>query len=218
LLYNKFIEYEHYSITKSGKDKIKKIVKKDVDDPDVIKSLYGNRFQKKKIIEGFHYDSSVTKYLKSSFTIDFRIGKFVSVKNKQLSNLQFMTDIKPFILDTLLTLELPNFAYMSWENVIEIRESTSGRDFREYIESIAIEVTNNINNISDKRDIESIIQKYHIKALSQELCNMKPSFGKITLKILLNTTQLGGIVASIAELINYIEDNNSWISLIKSNR
>lgn len=202
-------------ISSEGKDRLKPCIAQDRKDKDLIAQLPGSRFEQGKLIEAAHTDSLLSQVVGAPFTADNRIGEFIKAKNGRIAEADFIADLRPFILGRLFSLGLPDFAQAPWDQILKIRNSGAGVDFRRLVERLLSELMLELENFESQRDLEDHVSRLFVGELVEEIRAMAPTTSGLVWDVALNLVPYGGVVAGAGTLADLIAHKGSWISLLR---
>lgn len=217
LLTADYIFFKVIDANSIAKKKAKQAAIMDFRKPELSKTLIGNSYFKKKILEALHIDSTLSYSLETPFVIDQNVGSIIHWKNNETIKIHEGT-IKDIFFNNWIDLGLPDFSKASWEEIDKLRSSNAGIELRRMIQKIVDEITDNFYNISDPRDATNIIKNNFGKELIKELNAKAPTKKEIFLNIVLNILPLGiGTVGGgIKDLVNFALNKRSWVSLLNN--
>ena len=116
-----------------------------------------------------------------------------------------------------LSIGLPDFGVLPWEDVCKIRESRAGQDLRVMIYGITTEIKENLSEMHDEKDIELLVNKLFLKELVDQLMSYLPKAQMALLNLGSNLIPYGGgaLVGGIKDLKDLVVKRNSWVSLLE---
>ena len=178
-------------------------------------SIPGSNFQQKALIKGVHYDSAIAAELNLPFTGDPRMAAFVTLKNEQIADQAWDPVLNMTVLRSLVPISFPDFGAMSWETIMDIRESAAGRDLRHLIQRLTTRLPEALEVTDDPQVVDGIVRGLFIEELVEEIRSQAPKVAEVTASFGLNLVPYGGWVGSAAELMNAVEHRQSWVSLLR---
>ena len=215
LLGQPFVELQAYEVDKTTEAAIKSDADRDASSEELASALDGNHFLKQSVIRAIHLDSSLARYLKASLTTDFRAGPYIARKNKAVARAIWHQDFKPFVLDTLASLVVPDVSQLPWDQVGRMRDSSAGVALRATVERMALELVGTAADLNDPKDVQVVVQRLLINDLVAELREHQPRLKDIVVDLALNFIPYGG-AASLAEGVReYLAHHRSWFSLLR---
>lgn len=215
LLHEDFVRYEGYHPEEGWKTKVQQAAARDRRDHELVEALGVERFQQKPVLEALHFDSGLAAQLRYPFLTDGRIGRFIRKKNQQVIARIWHFDFRPALLGAMMDVVLPDFEAMSWEDVLKIRDSGSGRDLRRQLAHAAEELAEVLQEVDDPYELTAIVQKHYLRELADHIRAESPTVGKLILNLGTNLLPLAGAAMSGGlEAANLVDYKNSWIALI----
>ena len=209
------IKLVYFAPTEDTKARIKASADEDKRNRLLFDAAHGTHFQKGKLIEAVHFDSSLAFYLKSSLATDHRVASFIEAKNRQIAGLRWQEDLRDFVFGTLTTVILPDLSSLGWEEILRVRESAAGGDLRQAIGRIAADTIAAISELSEPRDAELIVHRLLMRELIDEIRRHQPTARDLALDIALNFIPYGGLIGGATAVADLVGHNQSWFSLVR---
>lgn len=215
LLDEGFLRLTYFAISEELKKHLQGMGSKDAADPQIRAALPDDIRQLTRMAQGLQIDSALGAYEAAALATDDRIGRLVAVKNRVMAQTALIPDIRDALLGVLCSVALPDPGGMGWQEVAGVRESAAGRDLRRHLAELADELTAELANIQDPRDAEIIMTRHVAQDLRDELIATMPGRGRMACDLLLNFSTVGGIVGSVAQLVNAVERRQNWVALLQ---
>jgi hypothetical protein len=211
-----YIKWVPFDLPQEARSTPKEIAKKDIENQKLKQHLPESHYQQKNILESLYFDAFLSIHLNLPFLTDYRMSPIIHWKNKQVG-MHFDNTIEDFLLSCWISIGLPDFGTLPWEEVIKIRESRAGNDFRKMVWQISSFIKDNYQDIKDNTERELLVQR----VLSQELVNQlraklpKPQMAFFNLGLNLIPWGGGVVLGGVKDLKELINKRNSWVSLIE---
>ncbi|MFH1671809.1 MAG: hypothetical protein ABIF87_00040 [Pseudomonadota bacterium] len=208
-----YFKWNSIDISNEDKQVAQKIATTDLNNEEIVKSIQRQYFIRKNVLESLFIDSILSFRLRLPFLTDFRMLSIIKQKNNEFK-LHFEPSIEGLFFDNWISMELPDFSYMSWEKVHEIRESEAGQNFRLMIAKLSTSVQEKLSEIDDERDIEKIVNWEFFKETIDEFRHFSPTYSEFGLNIGLNLIPYGAFIGTMKDFSNLLEYHNSWVTLL----
>lgn len=208
-----YFNWEVVDLTSDGKRYVAKQSQNIIKDGELNEHLPEGSYLKKKLIESFYFDTLMAFEMRNPLSMDHRFSPILDhVSDRQIQSLQ--PEIRAFFHNHWISLNFPDFSEYSWEELHEIRTSMAGQEFRSMVDRVIRNVTIELPKIEKYEDVIEIINKEFIGELVDEINKRRSNIRELGVNLALNVVPLGSIVSVANDIRNYIEDKNSWISLL----
>jgi hypothetical protein len=215
LLDEDYIRFEFFRPTEEGKARLQKAAAADRRDEQLMEAVSVEGFLRKPLVEALHFDSALAAELRCPFLTDARVGGFIAAKSRQVVTATLQRDLRPAILDVTMELVLPDFASLSWDQVVRIRNSGAGLDLRRHLSNAAQEISVAAAEVDDLRELTIIIQRHYLKELAAQIRGESPTVEKAVTNFAVNLLPgVGAFVGNAADIARLIEYRNSWVALV----
>lgn len=215
LLEADFVKFLQSGLTEEGKQEVRKRTSKDLKYYTFDKQATGEYYKHKALVEGVHHDSLMAFGIDSPFLADELAGDFISARNEHGGDQVWRNELNANVLNTLYEVAFPDFSSMEWEQIIPIRESAAGQDFRQMIERLTNRLSSAVGDISGPHEISLLSRGLFIEELVAELQELAPDMTTAVLGLGANLIPYTGWASSSAEIVSAFEHRRSWISLLK---
>jgi hypothetical protein len=214
LLNSEYISWVNLDLRQKDKNLAKKNAKEDKKDKELSEILPNNHFQKNKIIESFYIDSLMAHFMKIPFSVDYNILSLINWKREKILK-KWKPEINSLIYNNWVSLDLPYFGDLTWEEVHNIRTSKAGKDFREMLQRIASKTSKYMPEIEDYNELKDLINREIMNELIEELMSRIKDPKKAIFDIGMNFIPYSFLYSSGEEVYDLIKDGHSWVYLLK---
>src|SRR5690606_24489923 len=159
-------------------------------DADLYASLPVPHFERGYILKALHLDAALAGAARMSITFDNRVAASLRVRQKRLPNL--LPDVAPLVYEKALRIDMPAVGEMSWERVIELRESHEGTSFRSMIEQARKQVLEELPNLRTDADIREVVSDVMMADVIKELRGNASPIGSVLVGFSLNLLPVVG--------------------------
>ncbi len=180
-------------------------------------SLPENRYLAKVIVNGLLRDSTLAYFMNVPISVDEHAINVIR-KQQSLVASDWSDALPEHFLDFWLDLDLPNFSEWSWDQVVEVRESEIGRDFRRMLHRVCQTARQALEEGARNRDIRDAISTVWAKELIDELRSRRAThFGTIA-SIAMNVVPFGFIPSIAKDCLALGREQESWVSILFMNQ
>lgn len=180
-------------------------------------SLPNNRYLASAIVRGLLRDSSLAYFLNIPISVDEAAIALVQNQRNLTTGVREDT-IPQHFLNFWLDLELPNFTEWTWDQVVEVRESEIGRDFRRMLHRVCKNARAALEDGAENEAISEIISKIWIRELIDEIKSRRATrFGTVA-SIAMNVVPFGFIPSIAKDCLALAREQESWISMLFMNK
>jgi hypothetical protein len=198
--------------------------RRDLSNPAISDAIPGNRFVKSKVLESLYHDAYLANTAGLDFAVDYRAGPAVRLKNQMESD-RWGPEARATVGRAWVSLGRPDYGNASWEEVIAVRESAAGRDFRRLIEQVATAVDDAALQGTPPSELQHIAERQLDAELVKELIKRKSSALEGLLSLALNLIPLGlrglgaaataaGLATETGGLFKSLRERRTWVSLL----
>ena len=214
LLTASYFNWVKIDISEEDKKYIKKEIGTDLRLKELTDLLPSNQFLRNKYVESFYFDSMLALRMRLPLLVNEKLLPIIQWKNSRIKH-KWFPSVNEMIFKNWIKIGLPNIADSSWEEIDEFRQSLAGEDFRRMIERISNKVNYELKNVESSADIKSIISDEFSKELVEEIKARLRTRGRTGLNVLLNLLPGGALLSSSDEISSLVEQEQSWVSLLK---
>jgi|GEM_PF-2037356 len=172
-----------------------------------------NSYLRKCLVNGLLKDSVTAHLLKMPLSVDYTVAPLI-VKQMQATWLRVDPELKALAYDRWIRFNLPDFGEWSWDQVLEVRESPAGMDFRQMVRRVCTNVKAAIASGATEPDIDNLIGIQIVKELIAEVQKRRPTVGSTAFGLLLNVIPFGNLVDSGKELLTLATEHDSWFGIV----
>lgn len=211
-----YIKWAPIDLPEEIKNTAKEMANIDIDDDELKQYLPRVDYQQKNILESLYLDSLLSFHIKMPFLTDSRMTPVIHWKNKKIG-MHFDKTIEDMFLNAWINIGLPDFGELPWNEVIKLRESKAGQDFRYMVGDISSIIKNTYHEVKDEMEIELLVQRSFSKKLVLQLRTNLPKPQTAFFNLALNLIPWGGgvVLGGGKDLKDLITKRNSWISFIE---
>jgi hypothetical protein len=209
-----FIRWSNLKISPQLDGRIKQQVEADIAGKNYQGCLPENKYLASFLLESVYRDCSAARHLKLPFSVDLHSAPIID-RLRQNARMAYPVELPTALFDYWLTLDLPDFASLSWSEVCDLRETDAGISFRRMIHDVANRAKAALPDIHEQHDCESWLAKEFNKEVLKELSNRIVSPRKAVASLCLNIIPFG-IFPSVAKDISALcSEQESWVSLVR---
>ena len=171
-------------------------------------------FLQYKIIESLHFDAGKAAFAtQCPFLVDERCRDVVAAKIGRLRD-RLVRELRGVVIGEWVSMGLPDFSALTWDQVMRVRESAGGRDLRNMISRLAEQIgeTHAAMSVADL----NLLAKQHITAeLVDEVTSRLTSPKDVALNLITNLIPFGAIASTGGDVQDLLSSSQSWVSLLK---
>ena len=211
-----YIKWSPIDLPEKIKNTSKEVANLDIEDDELKQYLPDTYYQQKNILESLYFDSLLSFHMKVPFLTDCRMTPVIHWKNKKIG-MHFDKTVENIFLNAWVSIGLLDFGELPWNEVIKIRESKAGQDFRRMVGQISSVIKNSYHEIKEEIERELLVQRFLLQELVLQLRAKLPRPQTAFWNLGLNLIPWGGgiVLGGGKDLIDLIAKRNSWVSLIE---
>lgn len=211
-----YIKWTPVDLPDKAKSTPKEVANLDIEDVELKQYLPDTYYQQKNILESLYFDALLSFHMNMPFLTDHRMTPIIHWKNKQIG-MHFDKTVEDIFLSCWISVGFPDFGELPWNEVIKIRESHAGQDFRRMVGQISSVIKNSYHEVKEAMELELLVQRFLSKELVLQLRAKLPKPQTAFLNLGLNLIPWGGGIAlgGGKDLKDLIAKRNSWVSLIE---
>ncbi len=211
-----YIKWIPVDLPDKAKSTPKEFANLDIGGGELKQYLPETYYQQKNILESLYFDAFLSFHMNLPFLTDYRMTPIIQWKNRQVG-MHFDKTVEDALLSCWISIGLPDFGELPWEEIIKIRESRAGHDFRNMVGQISSLIKTGYQDTKDQFDLELLVQQIFSQKLVNELRAKLPKPQTAFFNLGLNLIPWGGavVLGGGKDLKDLIEKRNSWVSLIE---
>jgi hypothetical protein len=218
-----FIQWLNGDLVENLKEQAKDEARRDLTNSAISESIPGNHFVKAKVLESLYHDASLANHTGLDFAVDYRAGPAVRLKN-ELESDHWGPEARATVGRAWVSLDLPDYGQALWEEVIAVRESAAGKDFRRLVERVAAAVDCAALEGIPPSELQHLAERKLAAELAKELKERTPTVRAKLLSLAINLISTLPVVGALANaagvatetggLINALRERRTWVSLL----
>jgi hypothetical protein len=225
LLNAEFIRMDAGDLSDDLTHQIAEEARKDISDPSIFASIPGNRFVKAKVLESLYHDACLASMDSLDFAVDYRVGPAARLKNEMESD-RWGPEARAIVGRAWVTLERPDYGHALWEEVIDVRESAAGKDFRRLVERVAAAIDKAALEGAPPGELQHIAERKLDAELVEEMNRRKTvmmggvlsiglSLIPLAIPVLGPAASAAGATIGASALLNLLRERRTWVSLLQ---
>jgi hypothetical protein len=198
--------------------------RRDLSNPTISGLIPGNKYVKEKVLESLYHDAYLATSAAMDFAVDYRVGPAARLKNEMESN-RWGPEARATVGQAWVSLERPDYGNASWDEVIELRESAAGRDYRRMVERVAAAVDRAAVEGTPASELQRIAERKLDAELVKAMRRRRSSPMDGVLSFALNLISLAlplvatgaaavGIAMDMDSVISSLRERRTWVSLL----
>lgn len=189
---------------------------KDLRTPQQLQALPVPDFERNYVVKALHWDLLLAAVTKMNVAFDWRVSSAAMLRQQRIPP-GLLPDVAPIAFNTLLRFNLPDVRALSWDRVLELRESHSGVALREMLERARARVLDELPNLQTTQDVHDVVSGVIIQDLLEEVWRLQPTAGSIAFGAALNLLPvLGTAIDTTISAVDAVQAQRSWIALLQN--
>ena len=225
LLNADFIKGLNGDLSENIKKQAQDEARRDLLNPTISASIPGNQYVKAKVLESLYHDAYLASSTELDFAVDYRAGPAARLKNEMESDRRWGPEARATVGQAWVSLERPDYGQASWDEVIELRESAAGRDYRRMVERVAAAVDRAALEGTPASELQRIAERKLDAELVEAMRRRRSSPMDGVLSFALNLISLAlplvatgsaavGIAMDTDSVISSLRERRTWVSLL----
>ncbi len=191
-------------------------------DKTTLKDSHANTFMRDSFIQNLNLDLVTSILLQSSIIFDHNHTKLLNKKSiSSQREISSFPDGKDFAAKSLLSFVTPNIEDLTIDQILDLRMDKTWVDFRDFINSIILEVKSDPDNLYDKEKYLSYIESYLKNKMFDKLKRKHKTGLSLTFDIasgIVSNIPVVGAILKAGETVNtidsYLADKSSWFAFL----
>lgn len=209
-----FVRWTEDGLNNDVRDLIDRQIESDLRNEALLKVLPPNRYLRKEVLRGLYGDAILAQCYNMPFCVDHHCEPILSLWQARAKSTSTVA-LPEIAYEIWVNLDLPDFAALSWNEVLELRESDAGISFRRMLHSVCRRAAEALPHISDRREIQDVVFREFALEVVRELSARTKTGARTALSLALNFISFGTVAGVATELADFGRDQASWVSLIK---